>query len=184
MKYIKSYEQHSFSKVNESIIPGGDKRPWLKAIKNLPFLPLTTLAIVTINLLNPRLITKGTIDKYLPIYNNIDQIKEIINNMIDEKSKYDLTDSEIRKAKKILSELEIVKKKYPTLEDYKEKLKKVMPIFNIRNISYLKRKIDEYEPSKMTSDELENLIKKISKKASDNFSHQRWLDSMKDRMER
>ena len=166
MKYIKSYEQHSSSKeVNESIIAGGNKKSWLNAIEGLIFLPLTTLATIAANLSSPRIITKIAVDKYLPIYNNINKIIEIVKNMI-EKSEYDLTDSEIRKAKKILGELELVKKKYPTLEDYKKFIKKVVPIFNIRNASYLKRKIDEYEPSKLSTDELENVIKKISKEVS------------------
>lgn len=169
MKHIKTFKD--YKKIDESIIPGGDS-VW-SDIKVLPLLPLALLGIGIINLFNPRHV-EALSEKYLDIYNNLDDISNNINTMINSGN---LTDTETRKAKRILKQIERIKKRYPTLEDYKNNLKKTTPIYNIRNSNFLKRKIDEYNPTThMSRSELEKILKKINKNEAEQISWRQYDD--------
>jgi len=160
MEYIKTFE--NFEQVDESLLPGGGKNTLGSVVSTLLKLPLIVITIGLSNLSSPRNIDKITSQKYLTGYSNLDKIKKAVETLL----KDDLTGAEIKKANKTLDEIERIMKKYPTLEDYKTMLKKYIPILNIKEKEFIKRKIDEYKHKDISFDELHNLIKHINKEKS------------------
>lgn len=75
----------------------------------------------------------------------------------------DLTDSELKKANQTLGEIERVLDKYPTMDDFKTRLMKTVPILNYRNKDFIANKIYEYEPNDLSNGALEKILKKITK---------------------
>ena len=167
MKYLQTYENHN-KEINENLgIPGAKKLTIGTVAKRLLYLPITIIGVSIHQLFNGRTINFFISEKCLEIYSNLDLIKETIENMINER---DLTDIEIKKSKKTLEQIDRLLKKYPSLEDYKKFLKRVVPIVNLKNKSYLKRKIDEFEPSNLSASALEKIIKSISKEIAKDFN--------------
>jgi len=164
MKNIQSFENFDKEQTNENLGIPGSKKLIGGVIKSLITLPLSLLVFGITQLINPRTLNKELSENYLDIYNNLDVIKDGVEKMIE---KGDLTDTELRKAKRTLKQIDRVLEKYPTLEEYKNKLKKVIPMWNIKNQDFLKRKIDEYEPTEnIDIKKVEKILKKINKQES------------------
>ena len=139
MKHLKSYE--NFDKIDEKLgIPGGTSK--LKSILTLPItLPLLAITLPLTNMVNGRSIFK-LFSNYLDVYNNLDKIVKQIGDI----EKANLTDTEKRKAKKLLDEIERIQKRYPTIDDYKRYLTKISKKINYKNKDFLAKNIEEYKP--------------------------------------
>tara|TARA_R110000772_G_scaffold20466_2_gene56678 strand:+ start:8467 stop:9066 length:600 start_codon:yes stop_codon:yes gene_type:complete len=151
MKNLKTFNEHSNQEDN--IISEGIINKILHTI-------LTPISLLITNLLNPRFILKNLEDNSLNYYNNIDGLLAILDKIKDGD---DLTDVELSKIDKNIKRLVKVKEKYPTYEDYKNNIKKRMYLINFRNKEFLKRRIEEFEPTEWTIEELSDRIKKFYK---------------------
>ncbi len=153
MKHLKSYE--NFDKIDEKLgIPGGTSK--LKSILTLPItLPFLAITLPLTNMMvNGRTIFK-TISNYLDVYNNLDKIV----NQIGDIEKANLTDTEKRRAKKLLNEIERIQKRYPTIDDYKRYLTKISKKINYKNKDFLAKNIEEYKPvDKLSLEKLGKII--------------------------
>ena len=140
MKHLKSYE--NFDKIDEKLgIPGGTSK--LKSILTLPItLPFLAITLPLTNMMvNGRTIFK-TISNYLDVYNNLDKIVKQIGDI----EKANLTDTEKRKAEKLLDEIERIQKRFPTIDDYKKYITKISKKMNYKNKDFLAKNIEEYKP--------------------------------------
>jgi hypothetical protein len=153
MKHLNNYEEF-----NESLLPGGASK--MEKILNIPLIPFNLLIFGLSQFLNGRFVNEILFENWLDIYTNIDVVRKEIDKLKNE----DLTDSEQRKADKILKEIERCEKKYPTLEDFKKHLMKLVPLVNFKNKDFLKKKIETYESNELSYDKLYKILKKINDK--------------------
>lgn len=140
MKHLKNFE--NFDKIDENLgIPGGASK--LKSILTLPItLPLLAITLPLTNMVNGRTIFK-LFSNYLDVYNNLSDLQFYLGNI----EKANLTDTEKRKAKKLLNEIERIQKRYPTIDDYKKHLTKLSKKMNYKNKDFLAKTIEEYKPA-------------------------------------
>lgn len=109
--------------------------------------------------LNPRKIV-GQFESIIDIYNSADLLIEVLQEIMD---KEDLTDVEKSEIDKKISNFQKAIEKYDSVEDYKKTLARTAQFANIRNRKFMKRKVMEYEPKKLSRVELENEIRKVYK---------------------
>lgn len=155
MKHIKTFESYSADeKVNEEFIG--------KLIKAIIGLPLAALSFIVVQFLDARKFADQSLPQLLDIYANLDVLIDTLENIHFNK---DVTDVEQKDILDKLNMLKNVKKKYPTIEEYKKVIGKRLGYFNLRNRKYIKNRVMEYEPKKMTADEVIRYIKKVYKLA-------------------
>jgi len=152
MKNIKTFESFSEGEeINESL--GG-------IIKSVITFPFTVIALLGMQFVNGRTISKVIRERLLDIYANIDTLIATLENIL---RKTDITDVEKRKVLSKLKDLKKVKEKYPTLQSYKQEVSKKVIFYNFKNRDYLRNQIWEYEPRQMSAMQVAAELTKVYK---------------------
>lgn len=157
MKHLKTFESFSYSEepINEEFIGG--------IIKSILSIPFGIFALITLQFIGGRTMSKTIEKSLLDVYSNIDKLIDTLRGLSDNPN---ITDVEKKKINKRLKELIKVKKKNPTLDDYKRRLIKRTPLMNFKNRNYLRNQIESYEPREMSVYEIIETLKKFYKEIS------------------
>lgn len=154
MKHLKTFESYSPDEsLNEEFIG--------KIIKSILGVPVAAIGLTVMQFMDPRKLKEQILPQFLDIYSNLDVLIDTLENI--HFNNKDITDVESEDILKKLNKLKKIKIKYPTLDEYKKKVCKVMPLFNIRNRKYLCDQVMQYEPKKMNASEVMKEIGKVYK---------------------
>ena len=154
MKHIKTFESYSPDEsLNEEFIG--------KILKTILTIPITVIAFAVTQFLDPRKVKDQVLPQLLDIYANLDVLIDTLENIHFNKT--DITDVEAKAIMSKINALKKIKNKWPTLEAYKKEVGKKIGYLNIKNRKYLADQAMQYEPKKMSAEQVLKEIKKVYK---------------------
>lgn len=154
MKHIKTFESYSPDEaLNEEFIG--------KILKTILAIPITVIAFTVTQFLDPRKLKDQVLPQLLDIYANLDVLIDTLENIHFNKT--DITDVEAKAIMSKINALKKIKSKWPTLEVYKKEVGKKIGYLNIKNRKYLADQAMQYEPKKMSAEQVLKEIKKVYK---------------------
>jgi len=158
MKHIKTFESYSPDEsINEEFIG--------KILKSILSIPLVAIAFTVTQFMDPRKLKDQFLPQLLDIYGNLDILIDTLENIHFNKT--DITDVESKAIVAKINALKKIKNKWPTLESYKKEVGKKIGYFNIKNRKYLADQAMQYEPKKMSAEQVLKEIQKVYKMSSE-----------------
>lgn len=152
MKNIKTFESYSSDKsINEEYVG--------KLIRSILSLPLLAISFTITQFFDPRKLKNQVLPQLLDIYANLDTLIDTLENIHFNRT--DITDVESKAIIAKLNALKKIKKKWPTIESYKKEVGNRIGYMNIRNRKYLADQAMNYEPKKMSAEQVLKEIRKV-----------------------